>query len=166
MGLLYNATKWLDHVTQFPMRKRITQNSDGTSDVVRAEGEIIQQGTPRNASNYNNIETGILANQIHILVLQQEMLQIQRATEENHGEFGEVVLKNTNKYPFPSPSVTVEIKEKRSNLNYTVAIEVTKSDGNVEIVEIFDKQLNGFKMAFKGSAKNVTIKYKITGGRY
>ena len=72
MGLLYNATKWLDHVTQFPMRKRITQNSDGTSDVVRAEGEIIQQGTPRNASNYNNIETGILANQIHILVLQQK----------------------------------------------------------------------------------------------
>ena len=166
MGLLYNATKWLDHVTQFPMRKRITQNLDGTSDVVRAEGEIIQQGTPRNAANYNNMETGILANQIHILVLQQEMLQIQRATRENRGEFGKVVLKNTNKYPFSSPSVTVEIKEKRSNLNYTVAIEVTNSDGNVEIVEIFDKQLNGFKMAFKGSAKNVTIKYKITGGRY
>ena len=55
MGLLYNATKWLDHVTQYPMRRRITSNSDGTSDVVRAEGEIIQQGTPRNAQNLSLI---------------------------------------------------------------------------------------------------------------
>ena len=25
MGLLYKATKWLDHVTQYPMRRRITK---------------------------------------------------------------------------------------------------------------------------------------------
>lgn len=166
MGLLYNATKWLDHVTQYPMRRKITQNSDGTSDIVRAEGDVIQQGTPRNAKNYNNMEGGILANQIHILVLQQEMLQQQRALKENHGEFGEVEITNTNKYPFSSPAVTIPIKEKRANVDYTVQVEVMETDGNIEVVEILDKQLNGFKIAFKGSAKNVKLKYKITGGRY
>ena len=28
MGLLYKATKWLDHVTQYPMRRRITNNKE------------------------------------------------------------------------------------------------------------------------------------------
>lgn len=166
MGLLYKATKWLDHVTQFPTRRLITKNDDGTSDIVRAEGNIIQQGTPRNAKNYNNMESGILANQIHILMLNQEMLQHQRAIEENHGEFGTITINNPNKYPFASPAVTVPIKETRSNLEYIVEVEVISSDGNVENVSVFDKQLNGFKIAFKGSAKAVKIRYKITGGRY
>lgn len=166
MGLLYKATKWLDHVTQYPMRRRITNNKDGTADIVRAEGDVIQQGTPRNAKNYNNMEEGILANQILALALQQEMLQLQRAAAENHGEFGVVTIKNTNKYPFSSASITVPIKEKRSNFDYVVQIEVSETDGNVETIEVFDKQLNGFKLAFKGSAKNVKLKYKVTGGRY
>ena len=161
MGLLYKATKWLDHVTQYPMRRRITNNKDGTADIVRAEGDVIQQGTPRNAKNYNNMEEGILA-----LLLQQETLQLQRAAAENHGEFGVVTIKNTNKYPFSSASITVPIKEKRSNLDYVVQIEVSETDGNIERIEVFDKQLNGFKLAFKGSAKNVKLKYKVTGGRY
>lgn len=166
MGLLYKATKWIDHVTQFPMRKRITQNSDGTSDVIRAEGEIIQQGTPRNARNYNNMEEGILANQIHILALNQLLLQHDRAILENHGEFGEISILNKNKYPFSSDPVTIAIKEKRSNLDYIVNIEVLSADGNIERIEVFDKQLNGFKIAFKGTAKNCSLRYKVTGGRY
>ena len=148
MGLLYKATKWLDHVTQYPMRRRITNNKDGTADIVRAEGDVIQQGTPRNAKNYNNMEEGILANQILALFLQQETLQLQRAAAENHGEFGVVTIKNTNKYPFSSGSITVPIKEKRSNLDYVVQIEVSETDGNIETIEVFDKQLNGFKLAF------------------
>lgn len=166
MRLLYNATKWLDHVTQFPMRRRITNNSDGTSDVVRAEGNIIQQGTPRNAKNYNNMETGILGNQMQVLVIEQQMLQLQRAVEDNHGEYGEVSITNTNKYPFSSSAVTVPIKEKRSHLDYEVSVEVVETDGNVEHIDVFDKQLNGFKIAFRGSSKKLKVKYKVTGGRY
>lgn len=166
MKLLYEATKWLDHVTQFPMRRRITNNSDGTSDVVRAEGSIIQQGTPRNAKNYNNMETGILANSIYNSFLVQWILQLQRASEEVKGEYGTVSIVNTNKYPFDSPSKTVSITEKCSNLQYNVEVEVVESDGNVERIMIFDKQLNGFKIAFKGSAKNVKFAYKIIGGKY
>ena len=73
---------------------------------------MIQQGTPRNAKNYNNMEEGILANQILALFLQQEMLQLQRAAEENHGEFGEVTIINTNKYPFSSASIKCRLKKR------------------------------------------------------
>lgn len=166
MKLLYEATKWLDHVAQFPMRRRITNNSDGTSDVVRAEGNIIQQGTPRNAQNYNNMESGILANSIYNSFLVQWILQLQRASEEVKGEYGTVSIVNTNKYPFTSPAVTVAISEKCSTLQYSVEIEVQEADGNVERIMVYDKQLNGFKIAFKGSAKNVTFAYKIIGGKY
>lgn len=166
MGLLYNATKWLDHVTQYPMRRRITKNDDDTYDLVRAEGEIIQQGTARNAKNYNNMESGILANQIHLLVLGQHVLQLQRAAEESRGEFGTVTVTNANRYPFFSAAVTIAIKEKRSNLDYVVNVELVEADGNVEKIEVFDKQLNGFKLHFLGSATSAEFKYKLTGGRY
>ncbi len=166
MGLLYNATKWLDHVTQYPMRRRITKNDDETYDLIRAEGEIIQQGTARNAKNYNNMESGILGNQIHLLVLGQQMLQVQRACEDTRGEFGVITVTNANRYPFASAAVTVPIKEKRSNLDYVVEVEIVSSNGNVEQIEVFDKQLNGFKIRFTGSAKSAEFKYKLTGGRY
>lgn len=166
MGLIYNATKWLDHVTQYPMRRKITQNDDGTSDIIRAEGEVIQQGTARNAKNYNNMESGILSNSIYGSFLMQQVLQLMRSSEETKGEYGTVSIVNTNKYPFTSPSKTVSIAEQRSNLNYHVVTEVLEADGNVERIDIFDKQLNGFKIAFKGSAKNVTFSYKIVGGKY
>jgi hypothetical protein len=31
-------------------------------------------------------------------------------------------------------------------------------------ITVFDKQLNGFKIAFDGSATNVTLKLRIKGG--
>ena len=166
MGLLYKATKWLDHVTQYPMRRRITNNKDGTADIVRAEGDVIQQGTPRNAKNYNNMRRGFLQIRFLLCFLQQRNASTTKEQLQKIMANSVVTIKNTNKYPFSSASITVPIKEKRSNLDYVVQIEVSETDGNIETIEVFDKQLNGFKLAFKGSAKNVKLKYKVTGGRY
>lgn len=167
MRLLYNMTKWLDHVTEHPMRRKLIDNSDGTYDLQRAEGKIIQQGTARSAKNYNNLESGVLGNAIYELVLQQQILQVQRQADENKGEFGTVKVTSTRTFPFPSASITVPLKERRSTLNYTVTIEdITAVNGFVENVEIYDKQLNGFKVRYSGSAKEADIRYRITGGRY
>ena len=62
---------------------------------------ILPGDTNDQSWNKGNYE-GILANQILALFLQQETLQLQRAAAENHGEFGVVTIKNTNKYPFSS----------------------------------------------------------------
>ena len=58
---MYNRTYWQDHVTEFDNRFREQNNADGTISHIPVEGEIIQQGTPQNAANFNRIETGIFA---------------------------------------------------------------------------------------------------------
>ena len=56
---MYEWKQWLDHVTEFENRYRETQNPDGTVTHTPTEGEIIQQGTPQNATNFNHMEDGI-----------------------------------------------------------------------------------------------------------
>ncbi len=58
---MYEPTFWQDHVTEFNDRFREQNNADGTITHVPIEGEIIQEGTPQNAANFNNMEMGIFA---------------------------------------------------------------------------------------------------------
>lgn len=58
---MYNKTFWQDHVTEFDNRFREQNNADGTISHIPVEGEIIQQGTPQNAANFNKMEMGIFA---------------------------------------------------------------------------------------------------------
>lgn len=167
MSLFYEVTHWLDHVVQFPGRKKATENTDGTIDFERSEGEVIQQGTARNATNYNNQEQGILANSFHLSQLQQSQNQHARSIVDLAGEVGTTTLANTQKYPFNSSTITIPISKQRFNLNYDVEIEIVSySGGFVEEVIVYDKQLNGFKIRFTGSATNVSLKYKLVGGMY
>ena len=52
----------------------------------------------------------------------------------------------------------------RNFTDYTVEAEITDHEGNVGEVRIFDRMLNGFKIAYDGSAKSATIKLRIKGG--
>lgn len=57
------------------------------------------------------------------------------------------------------------LKQNRRNLYYSVeATVVTVSGGLAGDIHITDKALNGFKVAFDGSAKSVTLELKIKGG--
>ena len=93
---------------------------------------------------------------------------IAAAVAEYHAEFAveekTVSLSNSASYPFNNSKTAVALSPARVTQNYTVSTEVTNADGNVGEVEITDKQLNGFKVAFTGSAKSVTLKIKIRGG--
>lgn len=72
--MAYMQTDWLDHVTEYENRYREVQNGDGTITHEKVEGEIIQQGTPMSATNFNHIEEGIgdasaMADLIYSLVM-------------------------------------------------------------------------------------------------
>ena len=75
-----------------------------------------------------------------------------------------ITLTNSAGYPFNNSVQTVSMTPVRKNKNYLVEYSITTKNGNVGEVEISDKQLNGFKVAFTGSAKSVTLKLFIKGG--
>lgn len=167
MGLYYGFTRWLDHVVQFPGRKKMTDIGGGIVEFERSEGQIIQQGTSQSAKNFNNVEEGILANQIQVLQIEQRALQMNRSLADLKGAIGNVTLTNTQSYPFNNSTLTVPISAVRSTLDYKIEIETTEVTGGfVESFSVFDKQINGFKINFTGSAKTVKVRYKVVGGMY
>lgn len=172
---MYAQTHWLDHVTQYPNRRIITNNGDGTQTVEKAQGEIIQQGTAQSATNFNNMEDGIQDSTAAIQTLIVANLQQQRQNDAHQaktdaeilGETHTVTLTNTASYPFNSTRdtpVTVALTTTRKNLYYTVEWEITANTGEVGDVHVTDKALNGFKVYFDGSATSVTLTLRVKGG--
>lgn len=140
---MYNATYWLDKV--------VDEESE----------EVIQEGTDQSAGHFNNMEGGISDAHLAaaLLVISASLTAEQVATEEQT-----VTLTNSQNYPFNNSVKTVALKTARNFMDYTVEAEVLEHSGNVGEVKIFSRLLNGFKVAYDGSAKSATIKLRIKGG--
>ena len=140
---MYRNTQWIDEVKD--------QDTE----------EVIQEGTPQSAGNFNNMEGGISDAHLAaaLLIIQSGLTADQVATEEKT-----VTLSNIQSYPFNNSTQTIALNTVRNFTDYTVEAEITAHDGNVGDVRIFDRMLNGFKVAYDGSAKSATIKLRIKGG--
>ena len=140
---MYRNTQWLDEVKDIDT------------------GELIQEGTDQSAGHFNNMEHGISDAHLAaaLLIIQSGLTADQVATEEKA-----VTLSNSQSYPFNNSTQTIALSTVRNFTDYTVEAEITAHDGNVGDVRIFDRMLNGFKVAYDGSAKSATIKLRIKGG--
>ena len=96
----------------------------------------------------------------------QQVMQHKRLLADLEGEVGQVTLTNTQAYPFNNSKITVALQKARDTLNYTVQTEIISGNGFPGDIKISDKQLNGFKIEFTGSATSVTVKYIVRGGMY
>ncbi|MBR1631168.1 MAG: hypothetical protein IJ680_04860 [Paludibacteraceae bacterium] len=145
---MYNQTHWLDKV------------------VDPDTGEVIQQGTPQSAGNFNNMENGIQDGaiaeaQMMIYIKELEHRLDNEAAVEEHT----VTLTNNQKYPFNNSKTTIDLTKVRTDKTYVVDVEITAhSGGEVGDIKITDKLLNGFKVEFDGSATSVTVTLRIKGG--
>lgn len=139
---MYSIKKWVDEVV------------DSTT------GEVIQQGTPQSAKNFNNMEDGILDASIasNFLIIAASQL-----ISEQNVEVKELAFTNTARYPFNNSAKTVSIAT-RANTNYTVDATVLEHSGDVGDIIVYDKMVNGFKVKYDGSAKSATIKLAVRGG--
>lgn len=142
----YNPTPWQDDIYD------------------QETGELIQEGTPMSRTQFYNMETGILGNNILGAYLLQHVMQQQRSLNDLVGEIKEVTLTNSLDYPFNNSATTIALEHERDNLTYRVGVEVVEADGLVGDILIYDKALNGFKIRYTGSAQNVTLRYYVTGG--
>ena len=140
---MYRRTFWLDKVEDVDTH------------------EIIQEGTDQSAGHFNNAEHGISdVNLAAALILISSSLTAEQvATEERT-----ITLTNSQSYPFNNSVQTIALATASNFTDYTVEAEVLDHSGNVGDVRIFDRMLNGFKVAYDGSAKSATIKLRIKGG--
>lgn len=140
---MYQRTKWLDEVKD------------------EQTGELIQEGTDQSAAHFNNMEEGISDASVAaaLLLIATGDLQQQTATERH-------VVEMTNKqsYPFNDSAKTISLAVTRDSTDYTVDVDIQAHDGNVGDVRIYDKQTNGFKVAYEGSAKSATLILRVQGG--
>jgi hypothetical protein len=71
--MAYTPTEWKDRIVQNPRTFQIQNNADGTVTLTPKPGTVVQEGTPVNAANLNNIEQGLSTHVVDI------------ATDENLG---------------------------------------------------------------------------------
>ena len=170
---MYNRTFWVDETDQYENRYTETANSDGTITHTKVTGEVYVEGTPQSAANFNNMEDGIEdAHIAHALLLQafrekgwEDDARLDALEKATVQETGTVTLTNTQAFPFNNSQKSVALANVRDNLYYVVeVISVTPTGGPAGEIEVSERQINGFKMAFTGSATSVTVVYAVIGG--
>lgn len=151
---MYKAIKWIDEI--------VDQNTQ----------QVIQEGTLQSADNFNTGEHGTGDAHAAFAIFLQYFMQYERWARSKNtnyeaeflNEVQTITLTNNQKFPFNNSVQTVNLVTLRATLNYDVSWEVTAATGNVGDIIISDKQLNGFKIAYDGSASSVTLKIRIKGG--
>jgi len=171
---MYNRTFWVDETDQYENRYTEKANADGTITHTKVTGKVYVEGTPQSAVNFNKMEDGIMdAHIAHALFLQavrekgweddNRLAALEEATVQ---ETGTVTLTNSQSFPFNNSKKSVALVNKRDNLNYVVVVvsKTAAGGGNIGEIEIFERQVNGFKIEFTGSASRVTVGYAVIGG--
>jgi hypothetical protein len=77
---------------------------------------------------------------------------------------GTAALKNTKQYPFNNSMQTIALQTVIDPSDYTVLTEILSADGEVGDITVSGKAINGFKLAYTGSARQAVIRYTVIGG--
>lgn len=164
--MAYQILVWKDHAVAPSNTYIVTENGDGTITLTPA-GRIIQQGTNMSAVNFNNMETGIFAANMATAEAMQLIRLMKDKAEALEGFILEATLTNSRKYPFNNSIKTLALGSEniRNSKDYTVIVEAEAVDGFIGDINITDKMLNGFKIAYTGSASSVKVKCYVQGGK-
>lgn len=180
---MYPITVWVDESDQYENRFTEVDNGDGTITHTKVRGTVYVVGTPQDAAHFNNMENGILdahaAVGLLVNALRQLGWHVEEVTEpritalegraaelEQHqvAFTGSAVLTNSLAFPFNNSLKSVALSHALENANYEVVILSITATGNPGEIEISDRQVNGFKLAYTGSASTVTVNYAVIGG--
>lgn len=139
-------------------------------------GNIIQQGTPLSASNFNRLEAGIDlgGNTVGAMVVQalQEIGVIKKERDKDANQrliqgqatvTGNITDDMPSAYPFVLVSLPATAYSQLNAPNYDVILTVLSADdpGLVGQLTAFDKTQNGFKVQYTGTAKTVTFMWTL-----
>ena len=165
---MYDWTSWLDHVTD-PSNVYLLENLGGGYYRITMAGTVMQQGTPQDQTNFNNIEGGIVDAHTAVALLLNLTRQngwtqddiLAWLNKVNTVYVGTANLTNSLEFPFNNSQQSVSIGATLDNTYYEVQTTVTAFTGNVGEIEVSDKLTNGFKLGFTGSASSVTVAWVV-----
>lgn len=142
--MAYKRTFWVDHVTD-------------------QYGEVLQYGTLLDQEHFNNLEEGLSDVGLALALTQFKQTQDGYQYED---EVHIVSLGMENQpWPFNNKATTVGLKNLRENVNYGVEVSViSHSGGRLGSITVKDRALNGFKLVHDGSATNVKVGVRVSGG--
>ena len=119
-------------------------------------------------ANFNEVLIGIgdakAAGALIVCKMMQREDDIDHLLSQAAVQTVQTTLANAQKFPFNNSQVTVPLPRSVANANYVVSTEVVSHVGNIGEVIVSDKLINGFKLAFTGSASQVVVKCVIMGG--
>lgn len=155
---------WKDHVVEYPHRFTKTE-AGGYVTLEKAPGTVRQQGTPQNATNFKTMDLAAFEAMLMASENSRKLRQVEDSLGGSVGVLVQKTLTNTMEYPHNSSKDSVQIPASRNTKDYTVQCEAVSVEGGaVGDFEISEKLLNGFKIAFTGSAKKVVVNCYIRGG--
>ena len=79
-------------------------------------------------------------------------------------EYGSKTLTNSQQFPFNNSQESVALVNRQDNIKYAVVAEFGSTTGNAGEIVVSDKQVNGFKLAYTGSAPSAVVNYIVIGG--
>jgi hypothetical protein len=141
---MYNREFWVD--------RTVDQN-----------GNVVQKGTLQDQTHFNNMESGIDDASIASKIMMFKSIQEGYKTAD---EVQTVTLAMSDlPWPFNNKETTVALNQVRNTTSYSVDIDVLEySGGRLGNIRAADRALNGFKLIHDGSATNVQVKVKVSGG--
>lgn len=83
---------WKDRVVERPRTFSIQNNADGTITLIPAPGQIVEPGTPVNATNLNGLE-GDLESHLADITAHGEVLSLYRLNKDANGIYTELQYK-------------------------------------------------------------------------
>jgi len=165
---MYEWIDWKDQIDQFNGCFIEEAQGDGSIKHTPVRGTVQQEGTSQDADNFGHLMNGIIDahNAVDLLVnaLRQIGWRVEDLEKATVQETGSVSLTNTLEFPFNDSKKTVALTNVRDNLNYIVVVVSKTGNGNIGEIEISERQVNGFKIEFTGSASSATVTYAVIGG--
>lgn len=120
---------WKDRIVERPRTYEKIENPDGTITLTPSPGQVIQEGTPVNAENMNNIEQGIEDTQARVDTVQQD-LAAHKADKIYQGEVHGMKFVNEKLQVFNGKE-WIELKGGGKPVNITRNISATGEDKQV-----------------------------------
>lgn len=161
-----DLVNWQDHVVEHPGRFEMQDLGGGMILLTPAPGKTKKKGTPQNSTNFNTMDYAAFEAMMMANENTRMLMHTMRDMEGIKGLKIDVVLTNSQEYPFNNSKATVSFPALRNTKDYYVIPELLEADGEVGEYEVSDKLLNGFKLAFTGSAKTVKVRCYVIGGMY